>query len=439
MSEPSSEAVRSWGRIGAPVHQVVRPGSLAQARHVIAEDGPPWLAHGQGCSYGDVAFNAGGRLIDTKGLDRFIAFDRETGVIEAEAGVTLEDVIGVALPHGWFLPTTPGTKFVTLGGAVANDVHGKNHHVAGTFGCWVKTLELARSDGSVQVCTPIGNSDLFAATIGGLGITGLITKVTLQLVKVPSAYLDSEDVPFADLDHFFALAAESDSRGFEHTVSWMDCVGAKAGRGIFSRANWSKEGGLDAKLDGFKPTVSFDAPGFLLNRYTVSAFNELYFRVKSARAGKRRIHFNQCFYPLDGILNWNRLYGPRGFYQYQCVIPRARQREGMTALLKEIAESCQASFLVVIKTFGDSPSPGLLSFPMPGTHLALDFPNRGARTLELFERMDRIVSEAGGRIYPAKDARMSADLFRSGYPKWPKVAAQKDPHIHSDFWSRVTG
>lgn len=437
MANSSTKAVRSWGRVHAHPHQVICPNSLAQARRVIIDDGKPWLAHGMGRSYGDVATNAGGRLIDTKGLDRFIAFDRETGVIEAEAGVTLENVIRVALPHGWFLPTTPGTKYVSLGGAVANDVHGKNHHLAGTFGCWVKALELARSDGSTLTCTPQGNTDLFAATIGGLGMTGLITKVTLQLVKVPSAFLDSEDVAFADLDGFFALAEKSDTGGFEHTVSWMDCVGAKAGRGIFSRANWSTEGGYEAKLDGFKPSVPLDTPGFLLNRYTISAFNEFYFRMKAARAGKRRIHFNQCFYPLDGILDWNRLYGPRGFYQYQCVIPRQKQREGMAALLKEIAGSGQASFLVVIKQFGERPSPGLLSFPMPGTHLALDFPNRGARTLKLFGRMDRIVSEAGGRIYPAKDARMPPSLFRSGYPEWSKVAAAKDPHVHSNFWSRV--
>ena len=391
-----------------------------------------------GRSYGDVAMNAGGRLICTAGLDRFIAFDRENGLIEAEAGVTLEDVIRVALPQGWFLPTTPGTKFVTLAGAVANDVHGKNHHSAGTFGCWVREIELLRSDGSLHTCSMENDTELFRATIGGMGLTGLITKVRLQLVNVPSAFLASEDIAFADLDEFFALAGDSDAGGWEHTVAWMDCVGATAGRGIFSRANWTDKGGHDARLDGFKPTVPIELPSFLLNSYTVGAFNALRFRMKSARAGRTVQHFNACFYPLDGIRHWNLLYGRPGFYQYQCVIPRPVQCEAMGELVKQIGQSGMASFLAVIKVFGDKPSPGYVSFPMPGTHLALDFPNRGERTHSLFARLDAIVAEAGGRIYAAKDARMPKTLFQSGYAGWTKLAALKDPNIHSDFWKRVT-
>jgi L-gulonolactone oxidase len=436
MPEAVLGPVQSWGRVGAPAHHLVTPNTIAQARGAIAGGGV-WLAQGMGRSYGDVALNAGGTLISTRALDRFVAFDPDSGILEAEAGVTLEEVIRIALPHGWFLPTTPGTKHVSLGGAVANDVHGKNHHRAGTFGCWIHSFELARSDGSLQTCRPEANTEMFRATIGGLGMTGLITRVTLQLVKVPGAFLDSEDVAFSSLRGFFDLAAQSDAAGWEHTVAWMDCSGARAGRGIFSRANWSAGGTREARLDGFKPRVPVDAPGFLLNSLSVRAFNELYFRLKALRARRARIHFNTCFYPLDGILDWNRLYGRTGFYQYQCVVPRPAQQETMAALLGEIAGSGQATSLVVIKQFGEHASPGLLSFPMPGTHIALDFPNRGPATQALFERLDAIVAGAGGRLYPAKDGRMSAGLFQIGYPKWTQVNALKDPCVCSDFWRRV--
>jgi FAD/FMN-containing dehydrogenase len=430
--------VRSWGRIGAPVHHLVTPNSIAQARDAITGEGT-WLAHGMGRSYGDVALNTGGTLISTSRLDRFVVFDRESGILEAEAGVTLEEVIRIALPHGWFLPTTPGTKHISLGGAVANDVHGKNHHRAGTFGCWVHSLELARSDGSLQTCGPDVNEEMFRATVGGLGMTGLITRVRLQLVRVPGAFLDSEDVAFSGLDEFFELTAQSDAAAWEHTVAWMDCVSSRAGRGIFSRANWSQDTERPLQLDGFKPSVPLDTPSYLLNRVSVGAFNELYFRLKAARARRSRVHFNACFYPLDGILHWNRLYGRPGFYQYQCVLPRAAQKEALKRLLREIAHSAQPSFLAVAKAFGERSSPGLLSFPLPGTQIALDFPNRGTSTRRLFERLDTIVAAAGGRLYPAKDARMPAALFRSGYPEWTKLTSLKDPRVQSDFWRRVSG
>jgi FAD/FMN-containing dehydrogenase len=428
--------VRSWGGLGAASHHVITPRGIAQARAAIAR-GDIWLAHGMGRSYGDVALNSGGTLISTRGLDRFVAFDRESGILQAEAGVTLEEVIRIALPHGWFLPTTPGTKQISLGGAVANDVHGKNHHRAGTFGCWVRSLELARSDGSSQTCAPGANEEIFRATVGGLGMTGLITRVTLQLVRVPGAFLDSEDVAFSSLDEFFERTALSDAGGWEHTVAWLDCMGARAGRGILSRANWSSDTERPLRLTRVKPSLPINAPPFLLNRLSVGAFNEFYFRLKAARARRARIHFDACFYPLDGIMNWNRLYGRSGFYQYQCVLPRTVQREALKALLHEIAESGQSSFLAVVKIFGDRSSPGLLSFPLPGTHIALDFPNRGTSTLALFDRLDAIVADAGGRLYPAKDARMPPGLFRGGYPQWIRLNALKDPNVQSDFWRRV--
>jgi FAD/FMN-containing dehydrogenase len=438
MSKTELTSIQSWGRVGAPKHELSVPWTVGQALESIHEAQTPWLAFGMGRSYGDVALNAGGRLVDITRLDRLISFDRETGILKAESGVTLENVIRFVLPHGWFLPTTPGTKYVTLAGAIANDVHGKNHHRVGTFGCWVRALELARTDGAVLTCTPDTNAEMFRATIGGLGLTGLITKVTLQLTKVPGAYLDSEEVPFGNLDEFFALAAESDADTWEHTVAWMDCVGRKAGRGIFMRANWSGERGYDVKLDGLKVTVPIQPPSMMLNSFTIEMFNEMFYRVKQLRSRRMLQHYNSCFYPLDSILHWNRLYGRRGFYQYQCVVPRAVQREAMADLLKLISSTGLASFLVVIKVFGDKPSPGCLSFPMPGTNLALDFPNRGEAVHKLFERMDSIVAEANGRIYPCKDGRMPSAMFKAGYPGWETVARLKDPLTHSDLWERVT-
>lgn len=431
--------VQSWGRIGAPLHEFVSPWLIAQARDAVVQTDLPWHAFGLGRSYGDVGLNSGGRLIDTTRLDRFCRFDTETGYFEAEAGVSLESVIRLVLPHGWFLPTTPGTKYVTLAGAVANDVHGKNHHRVGTFGSHVLGFDLARSDGSMLACSPSENVDLYRATIGGLGMTGLILRVRLQLTKVPGAYLDAEDVPFGTLDEFFALAADGEAEKWEHTVAWMDCVGKSAGRGIFMRANWAETGDYRVGLDGLKVTVPMQPPGFLLNSFTMKSFNTAYYRLVSMMAGRKLQHYSTSFYPLDRILKWNLMYGRRGFYQYQCVIPKAVQREALGDLLKLIAASGQASFLVVIKVFGDKPSPGLLSFPMPGTNLALDFPNRGAITHTLFERMDAIVAEAGGRIYPCKDGRMPAWLFKRGYPEWETVEALRDPAARSDMWSRLTG
>jgi L-gulonolactone oxidase len=397
-----------------------------------------WLPGGLRRSYGDVGQNAGHRLIDATSLDRFIAFDRETGVLKAEAGVSLADIIQVSLPLGWFLPTNPGTQFVTIGGAIACDVHGKNHHRAGSFGRSVRSFELMRSDGSRRICSLENEKEFFQATIGGLGLTGLITWAEIQLVRVGSAYIDSQDIAYSSLDDFFALAKESEG-GWEHTVAWFDCTGKKAGRGIFSRGNWRTDAQYHLPARSVDPSVPFDIPSFALNALTVATFNAVYYRVKKWRAKLRRMPYPSVLFPLDGIGDWNRLYGPRGFYQYQCLIPPEQAREAIRSILDVTAGYQTGSFLAVLKTFGDLPSPGLLSFPKPGTTLALDFPNKGEYTLALFRELDAIVAASGGRIYAAKDARMPASLFQSGYPNWRQFAIFKDPAVQSDFWSRVSG
>jgi FAD/FMN-containing dehydrogenase len=433
--------ILSWGRVVRQPQHVARPSFLDELPSLVAE--PGWnskLAVGLRRSYGDSCLNSAGALLDATSLNRVMVFDPKSGRLQAEAGLSLSDLLRLVVPQGWFLPTTPGTRFVTLGGAVANDVHGKNHHGAGTFGTSVVGLGLLRSDGRRLKLTAEIEPELFCATIGGLGLTGVIEWVEFQLAPIRSAILDVEIVPYGSLDEFWLVAEDSVGR-FEHTVAWIDCLstGASAGRGIFTRANWAEDGQLYAHDDRKFKSLPFDFPSFALNELSVAAFNELYYRVHRRKQGKVRQHYSAFFYPLDAIHNWNRLYGSRGMLQYQCAIPWGNERACMRALLDDIARSGQASFLAVLKTFGERPSPGMLSFPRPGPTLALDFPNRGPETLAVMSRLDDIVCEAGGALYPAKDGRMPADMFKLAYPRWEEFAAHKDPQMSSDFWRRVAG
>ncbi|MBU0752669.1 MAG: FAD-binding oxidoreductase [Gammaproteobacteria bacterium] len=391
----------------------------------------PLLAWGNGRSYGDVCINSGGELLETGGLDRYLAFDATTGVLRAEAGVLLDDIIRSFLPRGWFLPVTPGTRFITLGGALANDVHGKNHHVAGTFGNHVARFELLRSDGARLECSPTQNVELYAATVGGLGLTGLVTWVELQLRRVAGPAIAVENRRFHGLDEFFALNAAAE-KSHEHVVAWIDCLAATP-RGILMAGNHA-DGVPPAPT--FSPAVPFTPPFSLINHASLAAFNAAYFH--RPLPARQTLHLLPYFYPLDNIRQWNRIYGRRGFYQYQCAVPQAVQQDATAELLAAIRASGQGSFLAVLKTFGDIASPGLLSYPLPGANLALDFPNGGAATLELFGRLDAIVREAGGRLYPAKDARMPGALFRQGYPRWQEFSNHIDPRFSSSFWRRIT-
>ena len=381
-------------------------------------------------------FNGNGRLIVTDLLDRFISFDRARGIVRAEAGLSLDRLLRIVVPHGWFLPVTPGTKFVTLGGAVANDVHGKNHEAAGALGRYVRAIGLARSSEQVLTLSPDENADLFAATIGGLGLTGIMLWVELELEPIRSSFVETETLALDDLDAFFRVAQES--RDWPYTVAWVDCLatGAAAGRGLFMRGRHAEEGGLTVHRAP-RRAVPFDAPGFLLNAHSIRLFNTAV-RRRPWVLGHKRVHYDPFFYPLDGVTGWNKLYGKRGFFQHQSVVPMAAAPDALRKLLALTAEFGEGSFLMVLKLFGDKPSPGLLSFPMPGATLALDFPNKGESTRRLLDRMAEVVMQAGGRLYPAKDATMSGDAFRAGYPDWGKLEAQRDPAIMSDFWRRVT-
>jgi FAD/FMN-containing dehydrogenase len=430
----------SWGNF-PPARQAARTLSWRDDPLPLGADGATVLPRGLGRSYGDSCLNDGGVLLDTRRLDHLIEFDRDTGVLRCEAGVSLDAILELLAPQGWFPPVTPGTRFVTIGGAIANDVHGKNHHRAGTFGRFVERFELLRSDGRRTICSAVENADLFRATIGGLGLTGLITWAEIRMKRVASERIDRESVRFGGLDEFFELTRVSDE-SFEYTAAWIDSLarGRRLGRGLFLRGNHAAAGdrGSTARTRGWL-SVPCNAPGFLLNRTSIRLFNTLYYRRQRNRLSRRTAHYGPFFHPLDSIGNWNRLYGRRGFLQYQCLVPHRTAREALRSLLERIAVKGEASFLAVLKVFGDLPSPGMLSFPRPGVTLALDFPNRGARTFELLNVLDDIVAGCGGRVYPAKDARMSAASFRRYYPEWTEFARHVDPRFSSGFWRRVTG
>lgn len=431
----------SWGRTARHRHDLAQPifrdelGRLASLEHGGTTK---LLAVGLGRSYGDSCLNADGRLIDMSRLDRLIAFDPATGVLRAESGLSLNALLRFCVPRGWFVPVTPGTRFVTLGGAVANDVHGKNHHSAGTFGRHVRGLRLRRSDGASEI-GPAENTEVFEATVGGLGLTGILEWVELALTPIRSSFLQVETLPFAGLDEFAAIAAESE-RDWPYTVAWVDCSssGNEIGRGIFSRALFEEDSRFDVHRHGGGAVVPFEAPSFLLNRMTLSTFNRLYYQLNRWRRGRRRSHYEPFFYPLDRIRHWNRLYGQNGMYQYQCVVPPGDAIPAVREMLRIISAAGDGSFLAVLKTFGSLASSGLLSFPREGTTLALDFRNRGKHTLNLLSQLDGIVRTAGGRLYAAKDGRMPAEMFRRGYPDWDRFSRFVDPSLRSDFWRRVS-
>lgn len=427
---------RSWGGLTARNTQIIMPDAWS------AEPGrypSTVLAYGNGRSYGDSCLNDGGGLIAARRLDQVLAFDRESGLITCEAGVLLDTILEHVVPLGWFLPVTPGTAFVTVGGALANDVHGKNHHRAGTFGRHVRAFELARSDGSRLTCAPDMNKELFAATIGGYGLTGLITQVTLQLMPIQSAEMRQEAIHFPSLERFFEVAAESDAT-HDYTVAWIDSLagGTSFGRGVFFRANHAPASELPQPRAARPLPFPINPPFPLINRLTLRAFNMLYRAAQPRSPEPRRIPYRPFFYPLDRVSNWNRAYGPRGLRQFQCAVPMAQAHGAVEDMLRRTLAAGEASFLTVLKLFGGVPSPGMMSFPVAGATLTLDFPHRGERTLALLDELDRVAIAAGGRVNPYKDARMSPATFEASFPQWRDFARHVDPGFSSGFWRRVT-
>jgi FAD/FMN-containing dehydrogenase len=432
-------AFESWGRYPRlPANLVPLFWAQEFAPAVTHAEGMI-LPVGMGRSYGDVCLLDGGTLLHTVALDRFIHFDAATGLLRCEAGATLAEILKFAVPRGWFLPVSPGTKYVTVGGAIANDIHGKNHHVAGTFGCHVPRFELVRSDGARIECSSAANRDWYAATIGGLGLTGLISWADIQLRPIVSRRIDYRGTKFVGIDEFVALS--KDAQASEYTVAWIDCVaqGKNFARGIFMRGDHSQVPEPLTASPEPRLSLPIDLPDILLNKYTVQAFNAAYYRKQLTREKIGLVDYEPFFYPLDFLLHWNRLYGKEGLLQFQCVIPFEDGQQGILRILKAITASGLASFLAVIKVFGELKSPGMMSFPAPGITLALDFPVRREVSFDLLERLAYITAEHNGKIYPAKDARMTARQFQSFYPQWQSFARYIDPAFSSSFWQRVSG
>ena len=425
--------VSSWGRLDSIEHEVLAISDQHQVAKQI-KSVTNGIAYGMGRSYGDVCLNPNGLLWNTTKLDRFISFDEVTGRLVCEAGVILRDIQQLTLPRGWILPVTPGTQLITVGGAIANDIHGKNHHVFGSFGDHVHQITLIRTNGEIIECGPQLRKEWFSATLGGIGLTGFIVTAEIQLRRAVGPWLNAETIPYSNLSEFFELADESEAK-WEHTVSWIDCISG-GGRGLFMRAN-PADLKRPAERNNRKLAMPFVPPVSLVNSLTLRPFNAAYYNIKKRQAGKSLVHYEPFFYPLDNLMHWNRMYGPKGFYQYQSVVPRVDGHKVTQAMLSEIARSGQGSFLAVLKTFANRPSLGMLSFPQPGVTLALDFPNKGEKTLKLLERLDAIVSEANGRIYLAKDARMPRSLFEASYPKYAEFLSYRDPGISSAMSRRL--
>ena len=427
----------SWGRYPRVSQQTASYNWLGEP---LPDTPLSLLPQGMRRSYGDSCLNADNLVLGTVGLNRLMAFDPETGVLKCEAGTTLAQILAFCVPRGWFLPVTPGTKFVTVGGAIANDVHGKNHHVAGSFGDHVTAFQLLRSDGTALLCTPQNNPEWFAATIGGLGLTGLIQWAEIRLKPVANPFMEVHSTRFGHIDEFVELSRQA-SGEFEYTVAWIDCLssGESLGRGIFSCANHAGDAcsGKPVKARKERLSVPVDFPSFALNKLSVKAFNSLYYHKQRRGEVQAVVDYDPFFYPLDGVHGWNRIYGARGFLQYQCVVPLDCY-DIIKEMLGEIATSGLCSFLSVLKEFGDRAPRGLLSFPREGVTLALDFPYKGKATLALLSRLDAKVTACGGAVYPAKDARMSPQAFKQYFPRWEMFSSFIDPGFSSNFWRRVT-
>jgi decaprenylphospho-beta-D-ribofuranose 2-oxidase len=442
MSEPEWHPLElsGWGRSGRARTLACRPPTPEAAVAALAAAKEPVIVHGGGRSYGDAALNDGGRTILTAALDRIEAFAPDGGLIVCQPGVTFDMLLERFLPEGWLFPVSPGTAFTTLGGALANDIHGKNHEIDGSFGDHVRWLDLALPGGEVRRITPASEPALFRATVGGIGLTGLILRLAFAMRRVPSASVVVTEQRLRDLDAFMA-ALEACRRQASFSVGWIDTTasGRGFGRGILEIAE-------PAPADARKRTprrqlsLPFDLPAGVLNPATVRLFNALYWRRVPAGGRTRVVPIERFLYPLDAIGRWNRIYGARGFYQFQAVIPDREAGAGIPALLRAVVAARSASFLAVLKTMG-SAGKGFLSFPLPGTTLALDFPRRDD-TAALLRRLEEITLAHGGRVYLAKDALLSPEAFRAMYPDLPALRAvldQIDPErrLASDMSRRL--
>ncbi|HYJ78939.1 MAG TPA: FAD-binding oxidoreductase [Longimicrobiaceae bacterium] len=430
---PSSvQRLSGWGRHPVQSCRVYRPEKVAELRELLGS--PPeggLVSRGLGRAYGDAALNARGGVVSHLRLNRMLAFDPATGVLECEGGVSFAEIVDAFLPRGWFLPVTPGTREVTVGGAVACDVHGKNHHRDGTLARFVEGFRLLTPARGAVDCSRAADAELFRATLGGMGLTGAVLRARLRLLPVESAWMTVDYSRTADLDGALERFAADDA-GYRYSVAWIDCLarGRSLGRGVLMRGDHAPAARVRGEPFAGRPAararVPLDAPSALLNRLTVGAFNRLYHALHRDRAGVL-VPIDRFFYPLDGVRDWNRLYGRRGLVQHQSVVPFVRG-DALARMLERVAAAGRGSFLAVLKRFGPA-GEGVLSFPAEGHTLALDFPV-AAGLAELLRELDRIVLDAGGRVYLAKDASLNAATFAAMYPaagRFRAVKAEVDP------------
>jgi decaprenylphospho-beta-D-ribofuranose 2-oxidase len=430
--------IYGWGRYPRANALAVTPDALDQVGPAAAGS---LIARGQGRSYGDAAILSDGLVMLTKRLSRLGSWNKDKGLLTAEAGATIAGILDSPDMEGWFPSVVPGTKAVSLGGAVAADIHGKNHHRDGSFGAHVAELEIVLADGERVRCSRGCRPELFWATIGGMGLTGIITEVTFEMIPIETPYLIVQHSQAKDLDAALELCASPESDD-HYTVAWLDGVARSRslGRGVFMSGHHASLDELPARLHHRrirprrKHNLPFDFPGWLLNSFTVGAFNEMYYRRQASRNAPFVCDYESFFFPLDRIGNWNRMYGKRGFIQYQCVLPSAQAERGLKSLLHELARSNRSSYLAVLKRFGPE-GKGLLSFPMEGYTLTLDFPVSDARLFSFLDQLDRIVLQHEGRVYLAKDARLRPQVFSSMYPRlneWLLFKSKIDPDNRFD-------
>ncbi len=418
--------ISGWGRYPRIQAKLSTPRSEAALAALL--DGGPLIARGMGRAYGDSALAA--HTVSMLRLNHMIDFDPQTGQLVAEAGVTLQEIITAFLPRGWFLSVTPGTQFVSLGGAIAADVHGKNHHSEGAFSAFVDWFDLMGPGGTVTRCSRTENKELFGWTLGGMGLTGIVLRAAIRLKRVHSGWIRQTTIAAQNLDQ--ALAAFEDTYSATYSMAWIDCAatGDTMGRSIVMNGEHALRADLPAThrarpfdIPGHSgKSIPFDFPGFVLNPWSVRAFNEFYFRMNARKPAQSLVGWENFFYPLDAVRDWNRIYGRKGFMQFQCVVPLDSHAEGLRAILDAISRSGAGSFLAVLKRFGAQDS--RLSFPMEGYTLALDFPMT-TRALALMPELDRITADHGGRFYLAKDSRLPAQTLLDTDPRWQKFAAMR--------------
>jgi decaprenylphospho-beta-D-ribofuranose 2-oxidase len=436
----SRSQLSGWGNYPICTSILSRPERLQD----LKIESTPLIARGLGRSYGDAALNSDQSVVLMERFNCFLAFDEKSGLLKAEGGVSLEDILKFLVPRGWFLPVTPGTKFATIGGCVAADVHGKNHHVDGAFSSFVREIELLLADGTRQRCSPKQHRDLFWATVGGMGLTGIITEVTLQLIPIRTAYMKATHLTTKNLAETLAILGDRDHED-HYSVAWVDCLaGGDArcdtrcdtlGRSVVMNGHHAIPEELSSKIEPFKISsrrrffLPFNCPSWLLNKYTVGAFNSLYYKVQERKKETFYIDYDRFFYPLDAAGHWNRLYGKKGFVQYQFVLPTEETPQGMAAILKAIRSSGRAPFLAVLKRFG-AQNEGHLSFPREGYTLALDIAVTDAGLFPFLDSLDALVMAHQGKVYLAKDARMRPSTFKAMYPRfgeWSRIKAMADP------------